>query len=287
MSKILLIDTMNFAHRARAGFGEGDHSIIFNFFRNLRALIELIKPDEVMMILEGHPKARHEAHPEYKANRRLDEASPGYDAKRAAMIDFHRQIDAALFLIKSTFPIQVVRHPDHECDDVLAYWARRYANAQHDVVVASSDTDFIQLLHPLYSRISLYNPMRKEWIVAPLYPYLTWKALKGDSSDNISGIKGCGEKTASRLASDPKLLEAYLSDPQKLLIWERNVSLIEFHELSIEDLDAMERWFQPVPDWDTVHKDFEARGFTSIINPKSWAKFTTTFEAAVTRTQAL
>ena len=67
--KVLFLDAYNLMYRARYGFGKGEHSTIFSFFRSLRPLVEKFKPDQVYFVLEGYPKQRMALLPEYKANR--------------------------------------------------------------------------------------------------------------------------------------------------------------------------------------------------------------------------
>ena len=66
-----------------------------------------------------------------------------------------------------------------------------------------------QLQYQTHKNLKLYNPIRKKFIETPEHDYVTWKALKGDSSDNIPGFKGVGNKTASKLAGSPELLEEF------------------------------------------------------------------------------
>jgi 5'-3' exonuclease len=378
--KLLLIDGANFMHRARAGFQEGPHPLMFNFFRNLRALIGQHNPDRVIYVLEGHPKARHEESADYKANRRIDESLPENEKKVDEMKRLFEGYSDILELMMKTFPVTVVRHPDHECDDVVHNLAKeaayaigapvrmseelkrklrgkcgeagkhvgpfdpgegddpggdcwgcssehvdefgesvgivigptdynnckpgeegydpskvgpeldvrwpgniRFAYAMHDlvplneVVIASSDTDFIQSL--ALPGVSLWNMGKKEFTERPSYDYAQWKALKGDATDNIKGIPGVGEKTATRLVTDPERFASFLSDPEKARVYERNIRLIRFHDFSDEEWLCLSS-HRGVADWDEAKRVFDSYGFKSITNDKSWKKFTETFMKA-------
>ncbi|NBT36194.1 MAG: hypothetical protein EBT03_11800 [Betaproteobacteria bacterium] len=228
--KALIIDAHNMMHRARVGLTEGEHSIVYNFFRGLRALVEQHRPNRVYFVMEGVPTGNLSALPTYKANRAAEEGTE----RHATMQDFHRQKRLIVDLLSRHFPLSVVRHPTFEADDTIANIVSR-GSASIEWTVASTDTDFIQLLqsHP---SVRLYNPVKKSYVEAPPgYDYVTWKALRGDSCDNIPGLPGVGDKTATKIASDPSLLEEFLSRPEVEPIFARNYGLIRFAEWTDEE----------------------------------------------------
>lgn len=271
-SQILVIDFMNQAHRARSGFQMGPAPVVFNFFRQFKALVDEFKPNRVYVVLEGRPVKRYELLPEYKATRKIAEDDPKY----AELQRFFGQKEQIVDLLSKYFPVSVVRHPTSECDDTIANLVRRSSTAV-PWVIASSDTDFIQLLQER-DNLKLYNPVRKAYVDAPDYPYVTWKALRGDATDNVPGIPGVGDKTAEKLASDPDLLSEFLSKPEVAPLFERNYGLINFMEWSDEEREMMTS-SAPTKDWDTVKTVFENYGFGSIVKDESWRKFTQTFDA--------
>lgn len=262
--RVLLIDGYNMLHRARSGWTKGENPIIFNFFRSFRATIDKFSPDIVYFVLEGRPVQRLETMVEYKGNRVHHDKD-----------DFLRQKRAIISLLKERFPVRVVRHPNYECDDVLA----ALANVTHehdDVIVISSDTDFYQLLSK-NKNLELYNPVKKEFVDPPEYDYVTWKALRGDSTDNIPGIRGIGNKRAQSLVIDPDTLKKFLEVPENRDVFQRNVQMIRFHELSPEQMAELE-YNEPEVDWGQIKSLFEEMKFFSITNHKSWSKFVSTFE---------
>lgn len=262
--RVLLVDGYNMLHRARSGWAKGDNPIVFNFFRSFRATVDKFSPDIVYFILEGRPVQRLEQMTEYKANREHHDRD-----------DFIRQRRLIISLLKERFPVRVVRHPHFECDDVLAGLAL-VTHAEDDVIVISSDTDFYQLLSAERS-LELYNPVKKEFIDPPPYDYVSWKALRGDSTDNIPGIRGIGNKRAEALVTNPEALAQFLEHAPHREAYERNLSLIRFHELSEEQFAELER-SEPRVDWEGLYDLFNEMKFFSITNPKSWSKFTSTFE---------
>lgn len=268
---ILCVDGHNFLHRARSGFMKGDYAIIFNFFRNFRALIEQHNPSKIYFALEGTPIKRMAELPSYKANRVLEEGTP----KHREMIDFHRQKNLIVGMLMTMFPVTVVRHEGYEADDVIYNLIRRSKKIL-PWTVASNDTDFIQLLNE-FNHVKLYNPMKKTYVETPNYDYVSWKALRGDACDNIPGIPGIGDKTATKFIKDPDLLRECLSDPIKGSIFARNYDLIKFHQWT--DKDAMKMWLNsPAPDWTEVHNLFDQWGFKSLLKEKTWKKFVNTFD---------
>lgn len=274
---LLVIDGANFLHRARAGFNLGEFPVVFNTFRNLRALIEKHAPTRVIFVLEGYPKKRYEMLPEYKANRKIvgDPEDPEIAKKIAEQRSFFRQADLIVDLLTRHFPISVVRHPDHECDDVIYNLIKRGPTCT-EWVVASNDTDFIQLLNE-FKNVKLYNPMTKEFVETPDYEYVTFKALKGDGSDNISGLPGIGEKIAGDIVNDPdKLLELF-TDPIMAEKFDRNYKLIKFMQWTDEEAMLMTS-SSPIQDWEEVSKSFQKWSFKSLLKEETWKKFCETFE---------
>jgi DNA polymerase-1 len=271
----LIIDFQNFAHRARAGFTLGQYAVVFNFMRNLRALVEMHKPDRVVLALEGHPRARHDLLTEYKANRAVDLE------KDEAMVSFFRQVDVIKELLAKHFPVTLVRHHDYEADDTIYNVIKSSSNCVK-FVVASNDSDFTQLLNE-FSNVSLYNPMKKEFVEEPDgYDYVLWKSLRGDATDNIPGIPGLSDAKAEELAKDPVALRAFFDDPEKgkerRAIQARNFQLIEFAQWSKEEAMEMTST-QPTRDWNAVKTKFEEFAFKSIVKDGAWEKFVSTFDS--------
>lgn len=273
---ILCIDGYNFLHRARSGFNKGDYAICFNFFRNLRALVEQFKPNRVYFITEGRPVSRLESFPEYKAQRRVPITDP---KKQADMDSFLRQKELIFKLLES-FPISVMRHPEHEADDVIYNLIRRSSTAV-PWVVASNDTDFIQLLNE-FDHVKLYNPMTKQFVDKPDYDYVNFKSLKGDGSDNIPGIPGVGAVTATELARDSEKFHAYMkANPGAEDIWARNFDLIKFFEFSDHDQGQVTSSSPTVSKHEcieTIRSQFDWWKFQSILKEPSWSKYVATFD---------
>ena len=144
------------------------------------------------------------------------------------------------------------------------------------MVFISSDSDFYQLLNS-FENCKIYNPIKKKIIEKPDYDYVTWKALRGDPTDNISGIPGCGDKTADKLVRSRELLLEYLKkDPIRQHIFERNVNLIRLVDFS-DDLSEMER-HDGAADFEQLSDIFDDMEFHSMLKEKTWNKYVSTFK---------
>jgi 5'-3' exonuclease len=259
---VLLVDGYNMLHRSRSGWNKGDNPIIYTFFRSFRSVVEKFRPDTVYFVLEGRPVKRLEMMEQYKAQRVYHDKD-----------DFQRQKKIIINTLKTQFPVHVVRHPHYECDDLLANLAT-VKHVSDECVVVSSDSDFYQLLQT-HSKLKIYNPIRKKFIEVPEYDYVTWKALKGDASDNIPGFKGIGNKTASKIALNPDLLREFLECEKRNEKFMLNCEMIRFHDMT-EELDTIEA-SKCEASWPDVRSEFSKMKFFSITNDNFWPKFVDTF----------
>jgi len=262
--RVTCLDTHNLIHRARSGFARGPHAVTYNFFRQLRPLIELTDPDKVYLVLEGRPKHRQNVEGiDYKAGR------------KDAGDDFYRQLNEIVQIISESLPFNIMQHDDLECDDVAANLAIYHYERGDEVTVISGDSDFIQLLDERPG-IKLYNPIKKLYLEQTPYHYLTWKSLTGDSSDNIPGIPRVGPKTAEKLLMTEGKLTEFLRDKEKEKIFKRNYGLIEF--VDIESFEPNEYEVSKTTlDQDILFQAFESMEFTSMIKEKTFDKYIKTF----------
>jgi len=168
---------------------------IFGFVKMLAKLRVLLSPTHLVVVWDGGLNAeRMAALPTYKAQR------PKMPAELGSQIDeIIRYLEAAGL---ASFCQEGV-----EADDYIACLAQRASEAGVEVVIASSDKDFMQLVSP---QVGLLNPndktetvwtadeVRKKTGVGPEH-IVEWLALVGDSVDNIPGVPGVGPKTATEL----------------------------------------------------------------------------------------
>ena len=264
---VLLLDGYNLIYRARYSHGlKGtEFSTIYNFFRSLKPIVEKFKADKIYFVLEGYPKFRYELCPEYKGTRTYHNKD-----------NFLYQRKEIISLLKERFPIEVVRHEDYECDDVIFNLASMHDKAGDSCTIVSTDTDFYQIFNKLGAQARLYNPIKKILVEGPKYDYVTYKALRGDGSDNVIGFKGIGDKRASTMAQDPEKLLSYLgAQEQGMERFERNCKLIAFYDFG-EEIENLER-FPAIARWESVREKFNEMEFYSITNDKSWQKYINAF----------
>lgn len=271
MDKILFIDAHNAMWRACVKFGavqpDTPDEVIFtfNFFRNLRPLIEDFAPDKCFFVLEGHPQFRYDLFADYKANRLVKNA----EARKESNERFLKTKDIILPLMRF-LPITTCRAANYEADDVISTLC---ANMMYeDLTVLSNDSDYIQLLQRGYPNVAIYNPIKKEFMEAPPYPYVAWKCLNGDKSDNIPAL--LKPKKAVQTVTDPKLFDQFMSVEENRANFQVNRQLIEFRSVPEDEIDIKDGDRQ----FELLKQAFTDMKFESIINDKSWEKYCKTFD---------
>jgi 5'-3' exonuclease len=241
-----------------------EYVLIYNFFKNLRPIIETFSPEKCFFVLEGHPQFRYDLYADYKANRITKRAS-----KEEEMNKFYASTSEAIRLLQY-LPITIAKAAHYECDDTIATLCENMKD--EEIVVLSSDSDYIQLLQRDYKSCSIYNPIKKEYMEAPSYPYVIWKCLNGDKSDNIPAL--LKPKKALECASNPDLFKKFLSVEENRANFSINRQLIEFKNIPLEEIELKEGQ----ADFDSLKKEFDTMKFRSITNDRSWNKFCSTFD---------
>ncbi len=176
---------------------------VVNFLMRLR---EKYRPDYVAWVNDAGTSFREERYPEYKSTReKLDDE---------LQADFARGLERIIAMLDA-FRIPLVIVPGYEADDVIGTLATRAAERGLQSVIVSGDKDFYQLIGP---GVSLLNPGRggaagveESWVDesnaserlgVPPSRVVDYLSLVGDSSDNVPGVKGIGEKGAQKLLAE-------------------------------------------------------------------------------------
>jgi len=184
---------------------------VVNFLHRLKTTHQ---PDYIAWVLDAGRSFRNEVFAEYKATRQK--------LTEELQADFDRGLDRIAQLL-AAYRVPVITVDGYEADDVIGTLARQAADAGYQVVVVSGDKDFQQLVRP---GVWLLNPGRggpaaveEHWVgthnaserlgVAPEH-VVDYLALVGDSSDNVPGVPGIGDKTARDLVNEFGDLEAIL-----------------------------------------------------------------------------
>ncbi len=274
--KVLIIDGYNMIHRCRfqwgGGLASGDNQIVYNFFRTLRSCVEQFNPDIVYFPLDGKPSKRLAISDDYKATRKIVEPT---QEEIDYWDDFRRQKRFIISSLQSYYPITTVYHKEHECDDLVFYLIDKY-HSDDEVVVLSSDTDFIQILNSYPESVSLYNPVSKKFRENTDYDYVSWKAMVGDKADNIPGVKGIGKKTALKILSKDGELEERLKNPIFKESYDKSYSLIKFLDLT-EDEEGIEI-LKGNLDKEGIVSKFEELGFSSMLKESYLKNYINTFD---------
>lgn len=265
--KHLLLDANNLMFRARHACYQRQYPnvIVHVFFRGLKPIIEKFSPDYVYFVLDGSPKKRLELMPDYKGTRTYHDKD-GFRVQRKEIIN----------IVKSDLPFITIRHPEAEADDVIANLAIKTIPDDHEKVIVSSDTDFIQLCQTARNT-KLYNPISKSFREAPEYPYDVWKAMRGDSADNIQGIRGLGNKRAAVLASDDGAFQLYFDrNPENYEKFQKNLEMISLRAFNDLDEEAIEFSYGK-NSIESLLETFTELKFKSMISSKSWEKYSLPF----------
>ncbi|HET9575358.1 MAG TPA: 5'-3' exonuclease H3TH domain-containing protein, partial [Nitrospira sp.] len=166
---------------------------VYGFTTTLLKIIREHQPDGLAVAFdEKGPTLRHEEYKAYKAQR------PPMPEGMSVQIPYvHRVVEA--------LNIPALRQAGYEADDLIGTLACQAERAGYDVVIVTGDKDMFQLLTP---HIRIYDPVKGKWFgevecrerfgVEP-GRVVEVMGLMGDSTDNIPGVKGIGEKTAIKL----------------------------------------------------------------------------------------
>ena len=180
---------------------------VFGFATMALEVIRRLKPDYVAVAWDK-PKTnirrRLQLYPEYKAGRKPPPP------------DFYEQIPILQELLKA-FGWPLYEMDDYEADDLMGTLAVQATKKNIETLLVTSDLDMLQLVDPHVhvfvlkhglSNIELYSPDSFEAKYGlKAEQFLDFKSLKGDSSDNIPGVPGIGEKTAIELLQQFKTLD--------------------------------------------------------------------------------
>lgn len=212
MPKLALLDGHSLAYRAfyalpadlATSAGQVTNAV-FGFTSMLIKLLGDEEPDALAVAWDVRgPTFRKEQYADYKAQR---DAPPDLFASQLPLID--EVLDA--------LEVAQLRVPGFEADDVIATLAQRAESDGWEVLIVTGDRDAFQLVDDdvtvLYTRRGISDTVHAtaDWITSKYgvtpQQYLEYAALRGDTSDNLPGVPGVGEKTAAKLISGYGSLE--------------------------------------------------------------------------------
>lgn len=284
MDKLFLIDAYALIYRSyyalirspRVNSKGLNTSAVMGFLNTLNEVLTKERPTHIGVAFDpAGPTFRHEAYPEYKAQR---EACP-------------EDIKASVPIIKDmlrAFNIPVIEAEGYEADDVIGTLAVKAAEAGVTTYMLTPDKDYGQLIRP---NIYMYRPRHgnagyeimgekeveaKYGISSPLQ-VIDLLGLMGDSSDNIPGCPGVGEKTAAKLINEFGSIENLLENTDKLkgaikkkveenreqIVFSKFLATIKTDVPIPLDLDSLA---VADPDEDELRKIFDELEFKSFAN---------------------
>lgn len=236
MRKKLIIDGNNLLHRsywvAKTLNGKDEYktqSHLFFFLKILRSYVNIFSPSSIIVCWDYRDK-------EYSNERK--ELFEEYKGQRKSNPEIFEHIDD-LWNVLESLGVKQVYPKTKEADDIM-YWlcAERYAN---NAILVTTDTDMFQLINPELNENIIFNPkskiqinnvyLRQHFDVNNGREFIIRKALKGDTSDNIPGLKGIRKERVRSIidiiGNEMKLENAKeILKPEEYEIFERNMQLM-------------------------------------------------------------
>ncbi len=231
--RLFLIDGSSYIYRAYYAIRQLTNSrglptnAVFGFTNMLLKVVREEAPDHLAVVFDAKgPSFRKEIYSEYKTN-------------RAAMPDDLRPQIPFIKQVVEAFNMPALELEGYEADDIIATLAKRFAEAGMAVTVVTGDKDLMQIVS---ERIRLLDTM-KEQVVGPAEvaerfgggpdKVVEVQALAGDSSDNVPGVPGIGEKTARELILQFGTVENLLANIDKVSGKKRQENLRRFGEQAL------------------------------------------------------
>jgi len=273
---LFLIDGSSFLYRAyyslrplHAPSGEPVQAV-YGFCRMLKKLIDDFKPRYMVLTWDSKgPTRRHEAYPAYKATRQ---------APPSDLFEQKKYIQEFADLIG----LKQLAVPGLEADDLMHSLALDAQKAGNEVMLITSDKDMGQLLSP---SIFLFDPAKDQFVdesaFAQKYGFEPQKlpfyfAIVGDSSDNIPGVRGIGDKGATQLVQQFASLEDLYNNLDKVTKDRTRLMLQEQKESAFLSRDLFLLLYEPLglsmqdcafdsDNWYKARPLFEALAFKSLL----------------------
>lgn len=223
MQRLFIVDGSNLLFQMYYGMparitgcrGQAVHGTI-GFCGALFKMLRALQPTHALVLFDGeHENPRCTLDPAYKANRVDYSAMPLEETPFSQLEDIYAALD-----------YMSIRHTEtcgSEADDVIAAYALKHSAAA-EVIIASQDSDFFQLLSPSVSVLRYRG--KNSLLCTPAYTlerygiepamYADYKCLVGDAADNIRGAPSIGPKRAAALLNEFGTLEAIIANAQSI-----------------------------------------------------------------------
>ncbi len=239
MKKILLIDGHSILNRAFYGVPpltnfEGIHTnAVYGFINIMLKSLEDEHADYIAVAFDlKAPTFRHKMFAEYKGTR------------KPMPQELHEQVPIIKEVL-SAMTIPVITLEGYEADDILGTLAKRCQRDGFEVSILSGDRDLLQLADE-HIKIRMPKTVKGQTSIENYYPsdvidkyqvtpeeFIDLKALMGDSSDNIPGVPGIGEKTATAIITKYKSIEAAYADVDNITPAKARNNLSEHYDMAV------------------------------------------------------
>ncbi len=219
--RLFLLDGAAVAYRAHFAFIKNprktskgfDTSAVYGFVDTLLMILRKQKPEYFAVVFDSkEPTFRHKLYNEYKANREEmpEDLSKGFPY---------------IYKMVKALNLPLLVKPGFEADDLIGTMVKRARKEKIDSVIVSGDKDFMQLIGP---NVQMYKPKwPNDWSMADekdvmekfgVKPdqVIDVLALMGDASDNVPGVPGIGEKTATTLIQEYGTMENLFKNVEKI-----------------------------------------------------------------------
>ena len=213
MKKVILVDGNNLMFRSYYATAYNGNlmknskgvatNALYGFVNMMHKIIGEEKPEYIMVAFDIGKNFRKEKYETYKAGR----------------IETPEELKMQMPIARDILTAMGIKYYElepYEADDIIGTFAKYCNNNnEYDALIVSSDKDLLQLITPEVEMKLLktkdyikYNPVnfKEDWGFEPIH-MIDYKALAGDASDNIPGVRGVGDKTAIKLLKEYKDLE--------------------------------------------------------------------------------
>ena len=254
---ILVIDAMNMLIRSfsllKAMSPTGHHiGGLVGFLRSLGYVTRIFEPTRVIIVWDGKGGSgnRQNVDPNYKAHRANTRITHWglYDTKKEETEALVGQLLRTRDYLEC-LPVQQIMMEKLEADDIIAYLAQEASKNKKKMTIISSDKDFLQMVDKY---VSVYAPVKKKTFTPDniqeeikVHPknYNIIKALLGDNSDGLRGVKGLGIKTIVSEFPD--------------VVNKPNTKLNYVFNICEERLDTKKIFAKIVHEWDRVETNYK------------------------------
>jgi DNA polymerase-1 len=237
--KLLLIDGHSILNRAFFGLPDltnhaGIHTnAVYGFLNILFKLLDQEKPDYLTVAFDEHaPTFRHEMYGEYKGTR------------KPMAEELRQQVPMMKDMLRA-MGVTVISKVGLEADDLLGTMARQGEEAGMEVTIVSGDRDLLQLATE-HTKISIpktkktgteveeyyASDVQARYLVTPR-EFIDVKALMGDTADNIPGVPGIGEKTATAIIAQYHSIEEAYAHASELKPPRASRNLVEYYDQAV------------------------------------------------------